>query len=434
MNYLDIYKTIILKRNVGYKVIGWGTGTYFHKNYSRIPVQHAYLIDSDVKKWNLVLKGHKIYSPEELRSEDPEKTIIIVYSTFYEEINNKIKEFGNFIVLSIEDILSAIFVSPYYGKLGKIRSETLIKHCGSSKNAIIIQGPFVKDVTVQVVKSYAMNYPDDFIILSTWQETSEQDLKEIIPYVDEVVLTKIPDSPGAQNRNYQIASTVAGLSKARELGMDIALKARTDIMTFTNDIFERWEECQELYDCSASNVYGLKGRIIIPDMFTRKHLLYHVSDLIMCGYVDDLLTYWNVPQDLRNIKLSSEIFKDETIYNNAVHQTLAEVYVATEFCKKIGRPILYTLFDSWQFYRDFFVILDRQCFDLFWFKRPWANRFLEPHNIYELATHLFWNYLYFNDKTVVEMNSNLGMDIKQTRIKELGMTSYCLNLNLESLI
>ncbi|MBN2809613.1 MAG: hypothetical protein JXR80_09005 [Deltaproteobacteria bacterium] len=78
------------------KLIGWGTGGLYRSLAKNNPVKLAYLIDSNPGIWGLQLDSLQIRAPESLLCEDPDKTIVIVYSSFIEEISQQIEQLGPF--------------------------------------------------------------------------------------------------------------------------------------------------------------------------------------------------------------------------------------------------------------------------------------------------------------------------------------------------
>jgi len=82
------------------KVIGWGTGGYFDKYFGEVSVDIDYLIDSDETKWGKQKNGLNIVSPDHLLDEDPIQTLIIVFSSFFYEIKERVKSYGDFDVVS----------------------------------------------------------------------------------------------------------------------------------------------------------------------------------------------------------------------------------------------------------------------------------------------------------------------------------------------
>lgn len=108
-------------------------------------------------------------------------------------------------------------------------------------------------------------------------------------------------------------------------------------------------------------------RLVGISLGTFKYRLYGVSDMFLYGHIDDMVRYWNIPLDARidspeeqnNVGLTWRIFSTWRV---------CEVYLCTEFLKSIGRDITYTLADSFQVFKDHFVVIDQAAIKLYWHK------------------------------------------------------------------
>lgn len=87
------------------KVIGWGTSGYYKEFSNKFSLELDYFIDNDKKKKGEILNQKLIYGPDELKSENPNDVLIVVFSSFYEEILELIKEFGDFYTISGFDLI-----------------------------------------------------------------------------------------------------------------------------------------------------------------------------------------------------------------------------------------------------------------------------------------------------------------------------------------
>ena len=108
----------------------------------------------------------------------------------------------------------------------------------------------------------------------------------------------------------------------------------------------------------------LRRRLVAVSLNTYKFRLYGISDMLMFGHIDDMLKYWNVSFDRR-------ILKDVEVGESALEFSkarLCEVYLCTEFLKKINHCIDFTLEDYWNVLAGYFCIIDSSSIDLFWFK------------------------------------------------------------------
>ncbi|WP_374717691.1 hypothetical protein [Neobacillus sp.] len=88
------------------KIIGWGTGGYYERYAKKLGVEFDYLVDNNQTKWGSIIDNAEVCSPFRLMHEVPGETIIIVFSSFYEDIKNEILQFGDFYTITGYQILS----------------------------------------------------------------------------------------------------------------------------------------------------------------------------------------------------------------------------------------------------------------------------------------------------------------------------------------
>jgi hypothetical protein len=237
----------------------------------------------------------------------------------------------------------------------------------SSKTAIVIQGPIIKDedFTLETIKIYKKNFDDTIIILSTWEDENKDYLEKIKQEGIEIVLCKKPEYPGISNINFQITTSIEGLRLAKEYGVDFALKTRTDQRMYAPNIKEFL--CNIIEEFPVIPGYMQKMRIVGVSLNTFKYRLYGLSDMNIFGQIDDLLLYWGVDLDERRFN-DKEISMANCSIKNWAEWRVCEVYLITEFLKKIGRRLEWTLEDSWKVYSDHCCIVDKEILDLYWYK------------------------------------------------------------------
>lgn len=226
------------------------------------------------------------------------------------------------------------------------------------KIAIVLQGPIDKneDFTLETVRIYKKIFHDSVkIIISTGEIEDIAYLKKIEKAGAVIVINKKPANPGPANINLQIISAGSGVREAKELGAEYVLKSRTD---------------QRLYAANALEfLYNLiekfSARIISTDYITFKYTPYSISDMTVFGRIDDMMLYWNPPLDERRpFILDRKNLPEKDFIKNRV----AEIYLATEFLKKTGWDLKWTVADYWQALADKFCIIDASSLDLYWHK------------------------------------------------------------------
>ena len=135
------------------------------------------------------------------------------------------------------------------------------------KGCVVVQG----QTYPSYIDSVRRGWEGYQIIFSTWDTTDKSHYRED----DIVIYNPIPSDCGTKNLNLQKVSTINGFLKARELGWDRALKARSDFSTTTADGFF------ELFDKTKLNLHGYWDG--------------YINDFYMEGTIDDILTLFDVP-------------------------------------------------------------------------------------------------------------------------------------------
>lgn len=350
------------------KVVAWGTGSFFKELYKSIPYKYNYIIDNDPEKWGKNYEGIPIYSPEKLLEENSQQVLIVVFSVFFQDILEQIKSMGDYKAVIANEAFTDIEYKQALDEIELSTKSVSLRRNPNSRNAILLQGATNKE-TIQIAKYYAHIYKDDFIILSTWENTPEDIIEGINPYVDYIILNSLLDYNGVGNRNAQIVTTLNGIKLASELGLKKLLKTRTDMGILRKNIFKECIQLQNKYPITEENNMKLRNRIIISQLWTKKYQLYFPSDVLMFGDVIDLLLYWDIPLDERTLDSEDFVNLEEiSLYEASLKGLYTETYIAINFCKKMGFYQNGKLENSLKFYKDFYIIQDNDWFDIITYK------------------------------------------------------------------
>lgn len=268
---------------------------------------------------------------------------------------------------------------------------------GGKKFGVVVQGPIIREneFTLETVDLYRTLFNGAEIILSTWEGENGCELQRIKDLGVEVVVNGKPECSGQSNINLQIVSSMSGIERARDLGVEYVLKTRTDQRIYAPNVAQFLYNITEVFPVRGGN--GLqKKRIVGVSLNTFKYRLYGLSDMVIYGDVDDMAIYWGVDLDLR-------VFREEFIggvgksLRRFAEWRVCEVYLATEFLRKIGHVPEWTLSDSWKAFSNHFCIVDKEQLDLFW---PKYNRLeyrsvtYEEFNTKQELTFRDWLNLY----------------------------------------
>lgn len=366
-----IYKAIRIANELRTErriIVGWGCGSVLTGLLPDFPWPITYLVDSDPTFWGTSVYGIPVRTPESLMNEDPDRVLVVVFSSFIGEIERSLQSMGVFESIPASHLLLNDERRTAFLRIADVAdSASPITTLETSDRAHVIQGPVVEGVTLAAVRYYRAVSPGTMIILSTWKNTPACLLDELTPWCDSILLLEPPENYGAQNRNLQSVSTRAGLVLAMTRGVQSALKSRTDCIIACRDIFPLANYNSSLYSARTANEHGLLRRIVIPSSYTRKWIPYHPSDLVMYGAVDDLLAYWSQPLDISEW---SADWRSLSLADLSRQNIPSETYFARNFMQLIGRALTDTHEDSRNFLRDFFVLMDDEWFGLMWAKHP----------------------------------------------------------------
>ncbi|MCB0395447.1 MAG: hypothetical protein KDD36_02260 [Flavobacteriales bacterium] len=265
---------------------------------------------------------------------------------------------------------------------------------GKSKDhkpmAIVIQGPVVHQdsFTLETVRFYRKRYPEAKLILSTWKDQAPLDAFQALGVM--VCLGDKPSNNGPFNINMQIVSATNGIRAAKESGCGLVVKTRTDQRMHVEDLEGFMYGLQETFPVKDG---PLKARLIASSFTTLKYRPFSISDMFMCGDVDDMLLYWDLPLDDRTQHdIAFKTVKDFT------DNRIGEVYLCTEFLKKLGDLESLSLRAYWDVLRQYFCIVDYHSLDAYWPKydrfREHRYTYYEGLHSYELLTFRDWLSVY----------------------------------------
>ena len=265
------------------------------------------------------------------------------------------------------------------------------------KPAIVMQGLIVDDAdfTLETIKLYRKIHPHAIVVLSTWKN-----------YLWTVTLSKIaelgaisiesdpPEWAGQQNMNLQIFSSRVGLEAAKMLGATHAIKTRTDQRLCATDIMEYLLSLQKIYPLQDNKIQN--QRLIAISLDTFRYRMYGIGDFFLFGEINDMVTYWSPELDSRK-------FDDKQIHFKNLREfsewRICEVYFCTEFLKRTGWELKWTLEDYWKMLVSRFCVIDAISIDLLWPKYsnrefgPWSTYSLQEGGLTELGFR-DWTLLY----------------------------------------
>lgn len=243
----------------------------------------------------------------------------------------------------------------------------------SEKCSIIIQGAIKEenDFTIETVKQYRKYYPDLPIIISTWNNTSNNVVDDLKLAGAEVVLSKKPELTGLGNVNFQRISTLAGCKRARELGCGFALKTRTDQRIYKPFFLEYFMTLIDQYP--TYNAIDDRRLIVGPGIVGKTMFLpFMLSDFIYFGKVGDIEIVFSDKQS--NVNMT---YEERAQWTNRLRETMCqkdflaatapELQLIRHYCNTIGNiETELTVKSYWQCIKDYLICLGWNDIDLYW--------------------------------------------------------------------
>ncbi len=207
---------------------------------------------------------------------------------------------------------------------------------------IVIQGPIFPRVTLEICKFYKKVYPDVYIVLSTWEGEHTSDIETLCDSKFIVIKSAIPDSPGQQNINFQIASSKAGITYLNGFGCTHILKTRTDILlgnsSFLNYLL--WMHSK-----------GKQNSLVFSSFNTFLFRPFSLSDQVVFGAASDMERFWAI---------------DLIPANQGID--MPEKYLFTKYIESHGHKTLETFNNYLIALRDFSVVADHEQLGQIWNK------------------------------------------------------------------
>lgn len=237
--------------------------------------------------------------------------------------------------------------------------------------AIVMQGPIAAedDFTLETLKLYRQHMPEGRLILSTWNDTPEAALAPIAALGVEIVLSEKPAYPGLFNVNMQITSAGNGVRRAVEGGAEWVLKTRTDQRLYAPDVMSFLVATARTFPVTGGGPQ--RHRIVGIGLGSLKFAPYHVTDQTVFGHAEDMLVYWTPPHRGRPPESwptsPSDIYA-RTPVGDLCRHAAPEAYFASEFLRRRGWQVAWTIEDTWAAYRDRFCFVDVGATDLYWVK------------------------------------------------------------------
>ena len=260
---------------------------------------------------------------------------------------------------------------------------------GTTQNcALVLQGPLRHEdaFTLESVRYYTQTMPGCLLIVSTWESEPAEALDALRSLGAVVVVSKQPSVGGAMNVNRQAKSALAGIVRARELGVEWVTKSRCDQRLCNPNVMPALRDLAAAFPLEDAG--SQRARLIGTSLNTSRYCPFHFSDQFMFGHIADMERYWSFPEDPRDgpVKLD----------NMTVRQMLEvtpEALLARSYLQRSGWACETSLAAWWRVLAERFLIIDRELPDIYWPK--YFPRRERHYECYEEI--LGWTQMRFSD-------------------------------------
>ena len=275
------------------------------------------------------------------------------------------KEYREFMMTEVCKSISDRKYDVYYRLVPKdIVPEPFDRKVHIKKYAIVLQGPIrvEEDFTLKTVMYYRNMYPEAVIIVSTWKDEAEDVVEKIRETGTQVILCEKPEQGGHLNINFQLTNSLAGIQKAKELGVEYVLKTRTDQCLYKEYIFEYFQNLIGMFPVNDNSVQ--KSRIIALSMnYGNMFYPYFLSDFMYFGAVEDMIKLLSVPKDTRT---RFSMPPGATRRDFAKMLYAPEVYIIVNYLRSLGHECDFSVKDHWDIIKKYFICVDRKTVGLVW--------------------------------------------------------------------
>jgi len=312
---------------------------------------------------------------------------------------NKIKKLSSF-AHKINTFLEIIFImrknikNPFsiYFKDLEVKSK-INPNSYKYNTGIVIQGSISNNFE-KIRKNldfYNKNFPNLKIVLSTWEDEVEASGKINEFFKGHIILNKKPTNFGPSNVNLQIISTISGLQKLKELGVERAIKIRSDFSHMNTECINLLEDRVEL---AKQITNSANNSIVIISMNNFIFRLFGISDFFQYGNIEELINLWDIPLDPR-ISDSPAYLVEKSILDSS-KMRFSEAYIFTHYLEKKGFKIEWTLKNSVQALVKYTIPINSLELGLYWNKYSYlAQRFSTHRNNWKFEELDFNKWLYF---------------------------------------
>lgn len=197
---------------------------------------------------------------------------------------------------------------------------------------IVVQGPYT-DFTDSIAESYLKVPFVNNVIISCWKSDKDSNSRRRVRFVR----NQYPISPGTDNKNLQIVSSLSGLKQCET---NYAIKVRSDQKFTFDSMMKMYEFFIEYNRRTVTYQYDNQkpnNKILVAGVYP--NLLFSMRDHIFWGHTDDLIELFDIPLEKYSLVDKVKVPK-ERLGNYTNFFIRSETYIGAHYCANFNEEIL----------------------------------------------------------------------------------------------
>ena len=290
---------------------------------------------------------------------------------------------------------------------------------------IVIQGPLCENenFTIETVKLYKKIFQNSIIIVSTWSDSDEEQIKRLEAEKIVVLRNTKPSNAGILNINYQVHSSLCGLIEARKLGCEYVIKTRTDQRIYRKNLYEFLYALIKKFPVKkAFSSLEQNERIVVLQGTTNGSgalIPGFESDHFFFGHIDDIINFFETENmDLKISKDEFLCYKEASKNNLTVREFFSqfapEVLLVKSYLNRNGVEFTNTAEQHITINKNYFIGLSWNELGLFWYKYDYFVRTNKLYGAFRIDDNEKKNMTYdldFNNWFILHYYDSLNIQL-----------------------
>ena len=169
---------------------------------------------------------------------------------------------------------------------------------------------------------------------------------------------------------FQAHAPVGDSAAAARHAVDFTLKTRTDTRLYAANVGDFLAGLVRAFPLASPTVGagGQRGRLIALDLSTRRYVPFHLSDMLMFGFREDMQSYWS------RTELGPDIVLEHPRrFGDYLRDPIPEVLLCQDYLRRTGYLGPASIAAWWRLLGNRFIVVDRPMLEFFWPKYNYGD-------------------------------------------------------------